>query len=313
MNNFKVFTQPFNWFMAFLLVAFVSGCGGGSGNGTVSADITAPTVISTAPVNLAPSIAINTNVTATFSEAMNPSTINSTTFTLKQGTAPVTGVVTYVGTTAIFKPTSVLIGNASYTATITTGAKDLAGNALAAPKSWTFTTNTTADQIPPTVSSTLPASGSVDAPLNTNITAIFNETIDPSTFNFSTFSLRKQGTTTDILGAITGTSATFKPTYNLDPGSVYTATISTGVKDLAGNALAAPYTWNFTTGSSLAAGPSPVILGGAGNFAILSKTGITNTGSHTSAITGNIGASPITAAAMDNVFCLYRQWECHMF
>ncbi len=48
-------------------------------------------------------------------------------------------------------------------------------------------------------------------------------------------------------------------------------------------------------------GPAPVVLGGAGSFAILSKTGITNV--HTSAITGNIGASPITAAAMDNVFC----------
>jgi adhesin HecA-like repeat protein len=36
---------------------------------------------------------------------------------------------------------------------------------------------------------------------------------------------------------------------------------------------------------------------------ILTQTGITNTGSHTSAITGNIGASPITATAMNNVFC----------
>lgn len=50
-------------------------------------------------------------------------------------------------------------------------------------------------------------------------------------------------------------------------------------------------------------GPTPVSLATSGNFAILSLTGITNTGSHTSAITGNIGASPITAAAMDNVFC----------
>ncbi|TSC82177.1 MAG: Ig-like, group 2, partial [Parcubacteria group bacterium Gr01-1014_20] len=38
-------------------------------------------------------------------------------------------------------------------------------------------------------------------------------------------------------------------------------------------------------------------------FVILSKTGITNTGSHASVITGNIGSSPITAAAMDGVFC----------
>jgi hypothetical protein len=39
------------------------------------------------------------------------------------------------------------------------------------------------------------------------------------------------------------------------------------------------------------------------NFTILTKTGITNTGSHTTRITGNIGSSPITAAAMNNVFC----------
>ena len=54
---------------------------------------------------------------------------------------------------------------------------------------------------------------------------------------------------------------------------------------------------------AFAAGPAPVDLLSAGNFAILSKTGITNTGSHTTVITGNIGSSPITAAAMNNVFC----------
>jgi hypothetical protein len=49
-------------------------------------------------------------------------------------------------------------------------------------------------------------------------------------------------------------------------------------------------------------GPQPVDLGTSGDgFVILSKSGITNV--HTSAITGNIGSSPITAAAMDNVFC----------
>ncbi len=48
---------------------------------------------------------------------------------------------------------------------------------------------------------------------------------------------------------------------------------------------------------------APINLLSTGNFAILSQTGITNTGSHTSKITGNIGSSPITAAAMNNVFC----------
>ncbi|MEI6494496.1 MAG: ice-binding family protein [bacterium] len=55
--------------------------------------------------------------------------------------------------------------------------------------------------------------------------------------------------------------------------------------------------------TTLAAGPAPVNLLSAGNFVVLSQTGITNTGSHASVITGNIGTSPITAAAMNNIFC----------
>src|SRR6185369_1148186 len=52
-------------------------------------------------------------------------------------------------------------------------------------------------------------------------------------------------------------------------------------------------------------GPAPVNLMSilTNNFAILTKTGITNTGSHTTRITGNIGSSPISSAAMNNVFC----------
>lgn len=55
--------------------------------------------------------------------------------------------------------------------------------------------------------------------------------------------------------------------------------------------------------TALAAGPAPVDLLSAGNFVILAKTGITNTGSHASVITGNIGNSPGPAAQMDGVWC----------
>ncbi len=57
--------------------------------------------------------------------------------------------------------------------------------------------------------------------------------------------------------------------------------------------------------TAFAAGPLPVNLLSisTNSIVLLSKTGITNTGSHISVITGNIGSSPITAAAMDNVFC----------
>lgn len=59
----------------------------------------------------------------------------------------------------------------------------------------------------------------------------------------------------------------------------------------------------FTPIKAMAAGPATVNLLTAASFSLLSKTGITNTGSHASVITGNIGSSPITAAAINNVFC----------
>lgn len=295
MNNFKIIAQPLNWLVAFILVAFVAGCGGSSGNGSRIADTTAPTVISTAPADLAPSIAINTNITATFSEAMSPSTINSTTFSLKQGTTPVAGTVAYVGNTATFHPTSNLSGTTAYTATITTGAKDLAGNALAAPKIWTFTTNTTIDTTAPTVTSVFPANTATGILLNANIVANFSETMDPSTINTSTFTLMQQGSSTPVNGAVTGSAATFHPNINLAPGTLYTATITTVAKDLAGNPLATAKIWSFTTGTTT--GATPANLGEAGRFVILASQGISTTGT-TAISNGDIGVEDQARSSM---------------
>jgi len=97
-------------------------------------------VTSTDPINNVTGVARNKVVALTFSEAMDPLTINTSTFTLKQGTTAVSGTVAYSGTTATFTPTNVLAASTDYTATITTGANDLAGNALAANTVWSFTT-----------------------------------------------------------------------------------------------------------------------------------------------------------------------------
>ena len=52
----------------------------------------------------------------------------------------------------------------------------------------------------------------------------------------------------------------------------------------------------FGTSSAAIAGQAPVNLGAAGTFAILSKSGVTNV--YASAVTGNVGSSPITGAAI---------------
>ena len=71
------------------------------------------------------------------------------------------GSVTYAGAShvATFTPTNPLIPSTTYSATIATGVRDVAGNALATSKTWSFTTGTVADTIPPTVISTVPAAG----------------------------------------------------------------------------------------------------------------------------------------------------------
>jgi hypothetical protein len=240
-------TKPLLLFVAFLVVAFMVGCGGSGGG---SADNIAPTVSSVAPANAAIGIALNSKITATFSEAMNPATITTSTFTLKQGTTVVSGVVTYAGTTAIFKPTNNLAVSTTYTASVTTGVTDLAGNALAVAKTWSFTTGTTADTTAPTVSSIVPSDTATGVARNSTVIAIFSKTMDASTISTSTFTL-KQGTTV-VPGVVSylGTTAIFTPASSLAVSAVYTATVTTGVTDLSGNALAVAKTWSFTTGTA---------------------------------------------------------------
>jgi hypothetical protein len=211
----------------------------------------APTVTSTDPLNGSVNVATNKSISATFSGTMDPATINGTTFTLQgPGGAAIAGAVSYAGTTATFKPAAVLANSTLYTATVTTGAKDLSGKAIVAAKTWSFTTGALADIIAPTVTSTSPADGEIDVPTNKSVTAVFSENMDFATITDTTFTLTAPGgATVGGTVAYVGTTATFKPTNLLGNSGIYTATISTGAKDTAGNTMAAIKTWSFTTGA----------------------------------------------------------------
>ncbi|OFY68011.1 MAG: hypothetical protein A2V64_06795 [Bacteroidetes bacterium RBG_13_43_22] len=99
-----------------------------------------PTVSSTNPLNNVTGVPRNTEVEFTFSEGMDPLTINNSTFILKHGATTVPGAVTYSGNTATFTPSGPLAANTTYTATVTTGATSLTGNSLATDATWSFTT-----------------------------------------------------------------------------------------------------------------------------------------------------------------------------
>jgi hypothetical protein len=168
----------------------------------------------------------------------------------------------------------------------------------------------------PMVISSSPRNWERNVPTSTNssdnvvtgtvVTATFSQPMDPATLNSSsaenllTFTV-KETNGNDVPGTVAmneaNTEATFTPTSSaLKPNISYTATITTAARDAGGVAMAHPITWSFTTNAVALTGQAPVALGDAGMFAILTKTGITDV--FPSTISGDVGASPITGAAI---------------
>ncbi len=289
-------------------------------------DTTRPRVSSTVPATTTPgptpNIAPNTAITAVFSETMAPASVRAPgTFTLSCASPCVapTGVVTYdvASNTAIFKPSAVLANATTYTATVTTAATDLAGNALvgnqgALPAAgnyvWAFTTAAAPDTTPPFISSENPADTAINVALNNPVNATFSEAMDPTTIKTPNFTVQVAGP--PIGAPLSGTVtydpntyiATFTPASALLANTTYTATI-TGAKDLAGNLLApgvivpiAPNPWSFTTGTGLA--PGAVSLGSASTYGDLGgPAGTTNQGIHTVVI-GDLGTTATTTSSV---------------
>src|SRR5580692_12890177 len=288
-NSYKI------WLAAPLLIfiVFIVGCGNNSGP--------APTVMSADPPTGAGAgdACPNTIVTATFSESMNSASIDTTTFTLTApGAISVTGAVTYDAPshTATFTPSATLALSTLYTATITTGATNVAGTGLASNFVWTFTTGSAPCQAgPPTVISEVPANGVGGVCPNTIVVADFSEAMNPSTISTTTFTLTNP-VPASVAGQVSYDApsyvATFTPTSNLALNTTYTATITTGAQDLAGNPLVADYVWSFTTATN--ACQTAVPLGSAANFVILAGSTVTNTGP-TIITGGNVGLSPGSA------------------
>jgi hypothetical protein len=231
-------------------------------------DTTAPTSSTVSPNDQTRNVSPDTNVEATFAEAMDSGTVNTNTFTLGKrnadgSTTPVAATVGYDSTTkkATLDPSSDLASSATYTATIMSGSngvKDLAGNALGQNLSWTFTT------APPSVVSYTPTE-TTGVPRNIRPTATFSTNMDPSTITatnikFEVYDTKKRAwvsVSRTVSYDATSKTATVSPGSTLAAAKNYRVTVTTNVKSSTGVALDQdvntsgnqPKSWTFTTGT----------------------------------------------------------------
>jgi hypothetical protein len=111
-----------------------------------------------------------------------------------------------------------------------------------------------ADAVPPVVSLKTPSPGATDLASSSNVTALFNEAIDPASLTSATFELRSAAAGLLVPAAVSydaaSRTATLDPSVTLAASTVFTATLHggpSGVRDLAGNGLSSDVIWSFTT------------------------------------------------------------------
>ncbi len=217
-------------------------------------DTQAPQVLGNSPSNGQVAVAVDDSVFVLFSEAMDQSTAAGN-VTLSAGT--VTGMAWYSDRLLVVGHDDWAEG-AQVTATVGTGLKDLAGNALAAASTFSFWTESTAL----TVLSVTPAEGSGDVLRDASVVVQFSRDVD-------TTSLQSHVTLTDqLVKATFPYDVTHLETgrYLLKPQALLPASTQVYVAITAGLAvpggavtLAENHITSFTTGTTTDTTPPTLV------------------------------------------------------
>jgi hypothetical protein len=113
-----------------------------------------------------------------------------------------------------------------------------------------FTPGTTTDNTAPAVTSVTPANGSTGININPAISATFSESLSAASVTTSTVQLKTGATTLAANVSFSSSVITLDPVSPLSNSTTYTVVLkggTSGIKDLAGNALVNDYSWSFTT------------------------------------------------------------------
>jgi hypothetical protein len=206
-------------------------------------DIVRPTITARTPAANAVTVNQATNVTVTFSEAVQAATVTNASITLRAGAAaPVAATVTYNALTrvATLNPNANLAAATVYTVTVTGAVRDIAGNTLV-PVSWNFATGPA-----PTITARTPAAGALLVSRTANIT--FTTSRPLVGVNGTRVRLVRVSTGATVTATVTvsGSTVTINPAATLASLASYRVVLAAGMTDAVGNPLAAT-NWTFTT------------------------------------------------------------------
>jgi hypothetical protein len=211
---------------------------------TVTVDTVAPVLTSKVPAAGFLGASQSTNILATFNEPI--AGLSTSSYTVKNsGGATLAAAVSWNAATrvATLNPAANFAADARYTAGLTAGIRDLAGNTLV-PTSFAFTTGPR-----PVVTAKSPAANATGVSRTANVTVTISERV--TGVANGTFALRNAATGALVSYAVsynaTTRVATLNPNVTLAANSRYTATVSASIKDAGGNPLSGQ-SWSFTTG-----------------------------------------------------------------
>jgi hypothetical protein len=213
-------------------------------------DVTPPTVVETLPAAGATGVAVGSSVAVTFGEVMDPASVGPASFLLRSDSGFVLGSIAWLGRTAVFTPASPLRPLTRYSAIVEPEVRDLAGNALGASHVWSFTTGDAPDLTPPAVTAQFPAPDATEVATGAVVRVRFSEPLDPRSAVDGALILGSA--VGEVSGTVSsdGTALLFTPAGPLAPSTLYAVALPAVVTDRAGNPLATPLTWSFTTAAA---------------------------------------------------------------
>lgn len=310
MRLFECMSRRPRHIFAATLASLLVACGGSGGQDPIlgiPSVATTPRVIWTHPAKSSPiltDVVINTALAAKFSQSMNAATLTEASFKVACPLgSPFVSTITYdsVNRIATLQHATVFPQSTICEATITTAAKDTAGAPLEKDYSWQFTTGIRTDSSAPTVLANNPVNLATGICMTQKVNVTFSEAMDSSTINSSTF------TVSNLAGDLMPGHVTYDPrshtatlmladsiSYEVD--TVYTSTVTTGAKDLAGHPLTSANITSFRTGAQACTPAEAINLGTMSTYGVFGGgAGVTNSGIDT-LIEGDLGTTAVCTA-----------------